>query len=262
MSGGFRLLPLGTRGFIPARGGQTMSFLLEREGALLLLDAGSGVARLAEPGPAEWLASAERLDVVLTHYHLDHVIGLSYLPGVARHLPVTIHAPAPPLTEAGPEALERLISPPLFPHAIAEWPMPTNVVGYAEGPLRIGPFTLRLRAQRHPGGSVGLRLDDAMAYITDTVADPATVPFVNRVDLLLHEVWLSDEEAANALASGHSAAAEVAEIAALARVRRVALVHHHPGRDAAALEALRASVEQRAGLPALLLEEGKPLDVG
>ncbi|MCB1007673.1 MAG: MBL fold metallo-hydrolase [Acidobacteria bacterium] len=263
MSGGLRLLPLGTRGFIPTRGGQTMSFLVEREGAFLLLDAGSGVARLAEPGPAGRLAGAERLDVVLTHYHLDHVIGLSYLPGVARHLKVTIHAPAPPLTEAGPEAIERLISPPLFPHRIAEWPMPTEVVAYRSGPLEIGPFALEVRAQRHPGGSVGLRVGDSMAYVTDTVADPATVAFVKDVDLLLHEVWLGDGEgASSAAASGHSAAADVAEIAARARVRRVALVHHHPGRDAAALEALRASIERRAGLPARVLEEGVPLDVG
>jgi len=239
-----------------------MSFLLEREGALLLLDAGSGVARLAEPGPARWLESAERLDVVLTHYHLDHVIGLSFLPGVARHLRVTIHAPAPPLTEAGPEALERLLSPPLFPHTIAEWPMPTEAVAYRAGPLEIGPFSLATRAQRHPGGSVGLRVGDWMAYVTDTVADPATVPFVSHVDLLLHEVWLGDGERTAAAASGHSSAAEVADLAARAGVRRVALVHHHPARDAAALEALRASVERRAGLPALLLEEGVPLDVG
>lgn len=240
-----------------------MSFLLERDGALLLLDAGSGVARLAEPGPAGWLASAERLDVVLTHYHLDHVIGLSYLPGVARHLPVTIHAPAPPLTEAGPEALERLISPPLFPHVIAEWPMPTNVVGYAEGPLRIGPFTLRLRAQRHPGGSVGLRVDDALAYVTDTVVDPGSEELARGVDLLLHEVWRTDAEAAreDPALSGHAAAGPVAALARRAGVRRLAPVHHPPHRDAAAAGELLTAMAA-VGVEVVLLEEGVAIPVG
>jgi ribonuclease BN (tRNA processing enzyme) len=241
-----------------------MSFLVERDGALLLLDAGSGVGRLAEPGPARWLAGADRLDIVLTHYHLDHVIGLSYLPGVARGLAIRIHAPAPPLVTAGPEAIERLIGPPLFPHRIPEWPMPVEVIAYGGGPLEIGPFTLRVRAQRHPGGSVGLRVDDDLAYVTDTVVDPGTEDLVRGVDLLLHEVWLDDREAAreDVGRAGHSAVGPVADLARSAGVRRWAPVHHHPRRDDAGVAALRSEGERRSGLPVLLLDEGAPLDVG
>ena len=102
-----RLLPLGTNGYIPSQGRQTMSFLVADDGGALVLDAGSGLARLLEPAAQRMLAGVERLDVVLTHYHLDHVVGLSYLPGVARDRPVRIFAPAPPLTHSGPEALAR-----------------------------------------------------------------------------------------------------------------------------------------------------------
>jgi hypothetical protein len=45
-------------------------------------------------------------------------------------------------------------------------------------------------------------------------------------------------------------------------VRRLGLVHHHPLRDEAGIEALRRAMEERAGCPVLQLEEGVALDLG
>ena len=259
-----RLLPLGTNGFIPTAGRQTMSFLVERDGEALVLDAGSGLARLLEPAAAALLAPVRRLEIVLTHYHLDHVIGLSYLPGIARDRAIRIHAPAPPLTESGPEALALLIAPPLFPVRLEGWPMPVEIVPYAGPEFAVGSFRIAVRGQRHPGGSAGLRLGDELAYVTDTVADPATAAFVRGVGLLMHEVWLTDEEAAREGAArlGHSAAGEVAGIARRARVGRLVPVHHHPRRTSAGLAALAAELAARSGVEVVLPVEGEILDLG
>ncbi len=265
MGGPLRLLPLGTNGYIPSRGRQTMSYLVLGEGAALLLDAGTGVARLAEPEVRAALDGVAVLDLLLTHYHLDHVVGLSFLPGVGRHLQgLRIHAPAPPLTDFGPEALDRLISPPFFPIGFAHWPMAVEVIPYGAGEVEVGPFRLRTRRQRHPGGSAGIRLGDALAYTTDTVIDPETAEFARGVDLLLHEVWLSDEEAAREDAGriGHSAAGAVADLARAAGVGRVGLVHHHPLRDDAGIEAIRLGMEKRSGRPVIRLEEGIAITLG
>lgn len=260
-----RLVPLGTGGYFPAHGRQTMSFLLLGAGGALLLDAGSGVARLAEPAVAGLLAGHERLDILLTHYHLDHVVGLSYLPGVWRGRPVRLFAPAPPLVETGPEeALGRLLAPPLFAASLATFPLPVEVVPYREERLEIGPLALRLRAQRHPGGSVGVRIGDEIAYVTDTVLDPETEPFVRGVSLLLHEVWLTDEEAAGGEAerSGHSSASAVADLARRAGVGRLVPVHHHPRRTPDELTALAAAMAARSGLPVAIAVEGEPIEAG
>ena len=72
-----------------------MSFLVLVEGHALLLDAGSGVGRLGEEPVARLLEGFDHLDVALTHYHLDHVVGLSYLPGVWRDKSVRLVGPAP-----------------------------------------------------------------------------------------------------------------------------------------------------------------------
>jgi ribonuclease BN (tRNA processing enzyme) len=257
-------VPLGTNGFFPTQGRQTMCFLLAAPGRALLLDAGSGVARLLEPGIRALLDGVERLDVLLTHYHLDHVVGLSFLPGVARDRRIRIFAPAPPLTNHGSDGLDRLIGPPLFPVAFHRWPMPVEVVPFAGASFRVGELEVRTRAQKHPGGSVGFRFGDELAYVTDTVLDLGTIPFVRGVRTLLHEVWLDDEEAAaeDPGRTGHSAAGPVAELAAAARVGRLLPVHHHPRRDSAALERLVAGMADRAGLEVELALEGREIELG
>lgn len=257
------LLPLGTNGFIPSLGRQTMSFLVVDSGAALLLDAGSGVSRLLEAPVAKALDGIERLDVLLTHYHLDHVVGLSYLPGVSRDRRVRIFAPAPPLTEGGPEALGTLIAPPLFPITLDRWPMAVEVVPYGGPELEIGPFQLRVRAQRHPGGSAGVRIDDRLAYVTDTVVDPETAGFARGVGTLLHEVWLSAAEAEHEDAgrTGHSAVPGVADLARRAGIGRLVPIHHHPRRTAVEIEALARDLAKRSGRQVRLAVEGEPLDL-
>ncbi|MEO7793196.1 MAG: MBL fold metallo-hydrolase [Thermoanaerobaculia bacterium] len=253
-----RLAALGTAGYMPAGGRQTMAFLLATETEALMLDAGTGVARLLEPEIAKLLPAGRRLDVLLTHYHLDHVVGLSYLLGLAADRPVRIHAPAPPLTSLGPEGLRSLLSPPLFPLPIERWPMPVEVVPFSGAELAIGGLRLLLRRQKHPGGSVGVRIGDELAYVTDSVIDPATIEFVRGVKLLLHEVWLTAEEAAETdpAPTGHSDAGAVADLARAAGVGRLWVVHHHPRRSAADLARLAETMQKRAGRPVEVPVEG------
>ena len=159
-----------------------------------------------------------------------------------------LFAPEPPLVDGDPEvALDRLLSPPLFPISWRQYPGGVELVRYAGDGFRALDCDVRVRRQRHAGGSVGMRFGDSFAYTTDTEADDATIDFVRGVDLLVHEVWMDDAEAAAEPQAmrGHSAAGAVARIATAAGVRRLLPVHHHPRRSAAGVDAL---IEQlRAG---------------
>lgn len=257
-----KLYPLGTNGYIPSHGRHTMSFLLVEADRALLLDAGSGVSRLLEPQVVGALAGVGLLEVLLSHYHLDHIIGLSYLPGVWRGRAVRIHAPAPPLVDGdAASGLARLLGPPLFPQRPDQWPLALEIVEYTEATLEIAGFRLQLRRQSHPGGSVGMRIDDLLAYTTDTTVDPATAELARGVTLLLHEVWWTGAELAAAPdASGHSSAEAVAELAAQAEVARIAPVHHRPDRSAADLAAIRDLMREAVpGLDVLDLREAEPV---
>lgn len=256
-----RLIPLGTNGFFPSHGRQTMAFLVVVDSAAILLDAGTGVARLAEERIRRHLDGHDVLHVFLSHFHLDHVVGLSYLPAVWPTLPVRIYAPGPPLTDVDPgEALCRLIHPPLFPIPLPEFPMPIELQRLAGESLRVAGLEVRWWRQDHPGGSVGFRFGDQLAYVTDTVGDAAAAGFVEGVDLLLHEVWTGAGGEAKAV--GHSTADKVARIAGEAGVRRLMLVHHHPKHSDEELRALAAEMASLTpGVEILLPREGRSYEI-
>lgn len=237
-----------------------MSFLLLASREAILIDAGTGVARLLEPQIFALLKPYDCLHIILSHYHLDHVIGLSYLPGVWTRGAVRIYAPTHPLVEAGPdEAFGKLFSPPLLPMRLADFPVQVEVVQAASQNLTIGDLPFRLRAQRHPGGSVGIRVADVLAYVTDTVVDGASAEFVQGVRLLLHEVWLTDSEAQTdeVERSRHSYSSGVARIAKQAAVHEVMPVHFHPKRSRADICSLADEIQALSGAEVTIPQEGQ-----
>ncbi len=85
----------------------------------------------------------------------------------------------------------------------------------------------------HPGDSVGYRLDwpdRSMAYVTDTTADPHAdyVEQIRGVNLLLHECYFPDGWEDQAQLTGHSCLTPVLQVARVAQVDRLILVHINP----------------------------------
>jgi ribonuclease BN (tRNA processing enzyme) len=210
---------LGTTGYHPNRRRQTACFMLPEQG--ILLDAGTGIFRARE------LITAPTLDIFLTHAHLDHVAGLTYLFDVLfqkRLDRVTVHADAEKL-----EAIRRhLLSPLIFPVAL---PCEYRAIK-AQVPLVDGG-QLTYFPLKHPGGSLGFRLDwpgHSLAYVTDTTArrDAEYIAKIRGVDLLIHECYFNDEQPELAEKTGHSCVTPVAEVARAAQVKRLVLMHMNP----------------------------------
>lgn len=258
-----QIVPLGINGFLPSFGRQTMSYLVDGPTGTFLLDAGTGASRLLEPEIAQRLEGLDVLDVVLSHYHLDHTAGLTYLNGVWGK-DVRLHAPAPPLVDAEPaDAFGKLVAPPIFPMPFDAWPNAVEIVSYSSG-FTVAGFDVQVRRQQHPGGSAGLRFGDAFAYTTDTAAEDATIDFASGVSALLHEVWLDDDEAHQfpRMLTGHAAASDVLRIAHEANASALAPVHFHPRRSPAAVDELVRSIASTARLRVERLEETVPITVG
>lgn len=238
---------LGTAGWFPTDRRETTCFATRVDDALFVFDAGTGLRRLRDDRHAHLLDGVRQIHLLLTHYHLDHVCGLAYLPGVLPGRKITIHAPAAEISGVEPEtALSGLLRRPYNPH---NWADLTN--------LRLEPLglhadiaghSLRLRPQKHSDTSVAYRLDDAVVLATDTMADPATAEFAAGAGLLLHEAWYSRDDLAGpdgGLPPGyaaHSEVGEVASVAAAAGVGRLVLIHLNPLRD----ESFYASLEATA----------------
>ncbi len=220
-AGGLRAWLLGSGGWIPTSERETACTLVRDGEAALVLDAGTGLQRLVVD-PA-LLDGVRRLDIVLTHFHLDHVCGLGYVPA----LPVrpTVWAPGAWLygTPSG-ELLAPLLRAPISPFEPREL---GEVRELEPGPQEIGTFGLTTRAQPlHWAPTTGLRVGDELALVTDTAYDPDSADLARGVAHLLHEAWsTSDEPVA---ADGDASAAEAGRVARDAGARRLTLVHVNP----------------------------------
>lgn len=217
-----KLLLLGTTGYHPNDRRQTACMMLPELG--VVLDAGSAMYRVREH------LATDTLDIFLTHAHLDHVVGLTFMFDVLydREMRrVTVHGE--------PEKLkairEHLFSELLFP---VEPPFDMQPIEQSS-PLPEGGKLTHFPL-KHPGNSIGFRLDWAdrsMAYVTDTVAtkDADYVEKIRGVDLLVHECYFGDDMPDQAELTGHSCLTPVAEVAAAAGVGRLVLVHINPLMD-------------------------------
>lgn len=191
-----------------------------REGDhVLLLDAGSGMRRLVtEP---ELLEGVARVSVVLSHFHLDHTVGLLAAPALPD---CEVWAPGRLYGSSAEELVERLLGAPfLAPPSVAQSVVRVHEL---EGDVDIGPFRVETRVQPlHVGPTLGLRVNGVLAYCTDTAADEETARFAAGARFLLHEAfWAADESDSTT----HTAAGEAARIAADADVERLVLVHVNP----------------------------------
>jgi ribonuclease Z len=221
-----RVVFLGTGGYHPNERRHTAGVLLPELG--LLLDAGTGLFRLADR------LERDDLTIVLSHAHLDHVCGLTYL-----LVPLHIGRIARLRVFAEQRALDtvrgHLFAPALFP----------VLPGCEFQPLDGAPsLDLAGRATvthhpliSHPGGAVGFRVEwsepgsprrKSLAYITDTTVDGTYTEFIRGVDLLIHECYFTDANADWAAKTGHSHTSAVARLARDAKVRRLLLTHIDP----------------------------------
>ncbi len=104
-----KLVLLGTTGYHPNDERQTACYMLPELG--IVLDAGTGMYRARD------LLATPTLDIFLTHAHLDHIVGLTFLFDVLYDKSlerVTVHGAADKLKAVR----EHLLAEPIFPVAL------------------------------------------------------------------------------------------------------------------------------------------------
>ena len=243
------LTVLGTRGSIPINrsdsmifGGQTSCYMVRAGEETLFLDAGSGL--ISAPTRFEKAPS-----ILLSHFHLDHVIGLPMYPRLLEKGSETIlYCPA--LTLQGAEAiLDGVFSPPVWPLRLTEY-TGTLTLRTMSRRFRIGDVAVETMAGWHPGGAVVMRLHaegKSLVYATDCEPDErgmeALAAFSKDADLLLFDAQYTEDEYGKRIGFGHATAAAGRNLMERSGAKKLLLIHHDPQRtDAELLDA-----EKRVG---------------
>lgn len=255
-----QLTVLGTRSGMPAEGQPSSGYLVEAEGATLLLDCGPGITTaLSAVAPVETLDA-----VVISHMHADHCYDLLPLGKALLHAraarvlagsglepmqalaALDASAPGVPLYVplGGRVVLDRLAA--LFP--VATFPLldkafdiAFDVREYEPGAaFAVGDCAVSLHPGRHTAPNCGARVEapsGTLAYTGDTGLSDGLAGLARGVDLLLAEATL---DATDHGPHGHLSAADAGGIAAENGVGELVLTHFATG-DAVVLERRRAA---------------------
>ncbi|TWU60150.1 ribonuclease Z [Rubripirellula tenax] len=227
-----RLNCLGTVGYHPNASRHTSCYFLAESG--ILLDGGTGAFRLAP------LIQTDHLDVLLSHAHLDHTFGLTFLLDVLFEAEKLRGRPLDSLTIYGEAAKIDAIRNHLFHELIfpaqlsAEW-----VAIDKKREFSIRDVQVAWRPQDHPGGSVAYRLDwkpdgdrpaKRLVYATDTTGDLSDEHAVwsDGADLLMHECYFGDNASDWAKKTGHSWTSRVVDVASRSNPKTLLLTHINP----------------------------------
>lgn len=249
---GARVKIYGARGSFPVSGaefsrygGATSCVLVNMDGQYIMLDAGTGLLA----AEAELTALPDKLNILLTHGHLDHIQGLSccslfWQP--ERRIEI-FSVPRDGLSTR--EQVEKLLSPPLWPvgpEAFQAEVTYTDIAVNAKKGFHIGPVRVDTMESNHPGGSTVFKLTGSAAsvvYATDFEArlriSTRLERLADRCDLLIIDAQYNEEEYASHRGWGHSTWRQSAAIGERCEARQVLLFHHDVRRTDAELDAVQ-----------------------
>lgn len=235
----------GTRGSIASAGPENVRYggdtsaleIRTVNDRVVVLDAGSGIRKLGME-----LDAYERVDILLSHLHMDHVQGIPFFrpllkPDVEAHIWGPIST-----TRTLRDRLSRYLSPPLFPVRVRDLP---NVTFHDVPPSQFEIDTLTITADlvTHPGETLGYRIEEngaTVTYLPDHEpalgnrhfpGDPEwTSGFVlaEGADVLIHDAQYSDEEYMRRQGWGHTSYTQLTQFVAMTRPKSLVTFHHDP----------------------------------
>ena len=238
----------GARGSVPAPGpelnrygGNTSCVELElSDGTALIIDAGTGIRGL---GVGIASTTLPKINILLTHLHLDHIQGLMFFaPCFRSESEITIWGPSSPEASLE-ERIARYISAPLSPVEVRELPCDVSFLDAPPSQWEIGPATIRAESVTHRGPTLGYRITDGdttLTYISDhepglgaplDTLEPEWISgydLAHGADLLIHDCQYTDEEYPEHVGWGHSRLTDTLTFAKRVEAKELLLFHHDP----------------------------------
>lgn len=247
----------GTRGSVPSPGpgtlrygGNTSCVEVRCDEELIIIDAGSGIVSLGNELLKEMPIKAP---ILFSHVHWDHIQGIPFFePAYRSGNKFRLYGSKDWDTKLE-YALRRQMQSPSFPGTLEEFKAEMEYIDViGDGAVfKLGSkeqITVRCVELRHPNRAFAFRIEYGgknLIYASDTESlpkpDERLVELASGTDLLIHDAQYTSEEIRSIKqrtnkSFGHSTPEAAAEVAVAAKVKKLALFHHHFSHDDATIE--------------------------
>ena len=248
----------GVRGSLPISGkefqrygGNTTCLCVTRETAnrIFIIDAGTGIRNLGKDLVARHYKQ-EVINISFTHFHMDHIQGFPFFaPAYDPNQRIGIHV-------MGKERSVKNVKD-IFSIQMQQEYFPVQLDGMGaqfefpnlgdEETFYGAHVTAAPQCHKFPGGSYGLRIEDAsgtLVVCTDVEhlngLDNGIVKLAENADLLIHDGQYTEEEYKKFKGWGHSTWKQAIDVAIRANVKKLIITHHDPDHDDDFLDSMEA----------------------
>jgi phosphoribosyl 1,2-cyclic phosphodiesterase len=214
-------------------------------GQILIFDGGTGIRLLGKELEEEFASNPINAHIFFSHFHLDHIQGVPFfrpLYNPRNHF--TFYFAGRRDANLVVDALAGMMANPYFPVDMSKLPCSREYVDLVEGTFMVANTSVTVLPLNHPQGCVGYRIAQngkVISYCTDvehgTEWSDRNIRILARdADLLIVDAQFTPEELPEHAGWGHSSWKQSLEMGLESGARKVALYHHDPYHEDAALE--------------------------
>lgn len=209
-----KIIFLGTNGWYDTKTGNTICTLIDAKDYFVVLDAGSGFHKLDK-----YINKEKPVYLFLSHFHLDHIIGLHILNKFAFKRGISVYG-----QKYTKNILKKIVNKP-FTMPFEELPFDANIYEIPEKASKL-PFLAKSKPLIHSSICFGYRFEiknKIITYCSDTGFCQNAVELAKNADLFIAECsYKTYQHGKN---WSHLSPKDAAEIAKEAKVKRLVLTH-------------------------------------